>query len=98
MAGRTTTPALQSLGERISVSQRDEILMMQQWLRDHHETVPDPLSHQHMAMEHGRSPDAHARHAHGRADDATGRGARTEFDQLFLTGMIQHHAGARWRW
>lgn len=37
MASRTTTPAMMSLGERISVSQRDEIAMMQQWLREHHE-------------------------------------------------------------
>src|SRR5213083_3646138 len=33
--------ALRALCERIVVGQRDEIVMMQRWLRDQHETVPD---------------------------------------------------------
>src|SRR5207249_2894629 len=33
--------ALRALCERIVVGQRDEIVMMQRWLRDRHETVPD---------------------------------------------------------
>lgn len=93
MATRTTTPALLSLGERIDVSQKDEIAMMQQWLRDHHETVPDPMSHEHMGMDVGDHRMMPGMLSAGQmAKLAAAKGA--EFDQLFLTGMIQHHAGA----
>src|SRR5437879_13561834 len=33
--------ALRALCERIVVGQRDEIVLMQRWLRDRHEAVPD---------------------------------------------------------
>ena len=33
--------SVQTLCERIVVAQRDEIALMQRWLRDRHETVPD---------------------------------------------------------
>jgi uncharacterized protein (DUF305 family) len=36
-------PDLQLLCRRIALSQRDEIAMMQHWLRDRHLAVPDPL-------------------------------------------------------
>lgn len=94
MTGRTKTPTLTSLGERIDVSQKDEIAMMQQWLRDHREAVPDPLTHAHMDMGMGDQrvmmPGmlSKAQMANlAKAKDAA-------FDRLFLTGMIQHHEGA----
>ena len=85
---RTKSEAMRRLGERIEVSQADEIRMMQEWLRDHGQPVPD----------------AHAHHAHGaslmpgmltpedmrRLESASG----AEFDRLFLTYMIRHHQGA----
>ena len=97
MAGRTRTPTLTSLGERINVSQKDEIAMMQQWLRDHGEAVPDPLAHAHMNMDVNMDM--------GEAPMMPGMLSKTQmaelakvtgsaFDRLFLTGMIQHHAGA----
>jgi uncharacterized protein (DUF305 family) len=85
---RTASDAMRRLAERIEVSQRDEIKLMQQWLRDHKQPVTDE----------------HAHHAHGAAlmpgmltpDEmarlAAARGA--EFDRLFLTSMIKHHQGA----
>jgi uncharacterized protein (DUF305 family) len=95
---------IRRLAERIDVSQRDEMAMMQRWLRERGQVVPDPTS----AAEHAE----HADHA---GMDMTGmdmthelmpgmltpaqlaqlgRATRGEFDRLFLTFMIQHHQGA----
>ena len=45
MAGWAPThgasPAVQALCERIVVGQRDEIALMQRWLRERHQPVPD---------------------------------------------------------
>ncbi len=86
------------LAERIDVSQRDEIVFMQRWLRERDERVP-ALAGAHaghtMAMGGG---DDHAMHMPGMltaeqlAQLTAARGA--EFDRLFLTFMIQHHEGA----
>lgn len=85
---RTSSQDMKMLGLRIEVSQKDEIKMMQAWLRDHGESVPDE----------------HALHMHGgklmpgmltpeqMAQLTAARGA--EFDRLFLEFMIQHHEGA----
>ena len=99
---RASRSDLRVLAERIDVSQRDEIALMQQWLRDRGERAPDPDS---MAG-------AHAQHAGHQmpmagADTAMMPGMLTpeqmrrleqargpEFDRLFLTFMIQHHEGA----
>ena len=101
-------PGLQVLCKRIALSQRDEISVMQQWLRKRHLPTPDPL---HMLA-------GHETHVH----DSSGMGmpgmdmgdhpmmmkgmltpeqmrrldaARdSTFDRLYLTGMIRHHEGA----
>lgn len=48
MAGMTPTHGagadIRILAERINVGQRDEIAFMQRWLRDRHETAPDPFA------------------------------------------------------
>lgn len=85
---RTSIPVMKLLGQRIELSQQDEISMMQTWLRARGQALPDP----------------HAMHVPGArlmpgmltADEmqaleaAKGRA----FDRLFLEGMIKHHAGA----
>ncbi|HTR19875.1 MAG TPA: DUF305 domain-containing protein [Gemmatimonadales bacterium] len=77
---------IQTLCARILVSQNDEIAMMQQWLRDRHQEVPDPASHPMAMMMPGMlSPEQLAQ-----LDSARG----PEFDRWFLTFMIQHHQGA----
>jgi len=90
---RTTSPVLRSLGERIEVSQKDEIAMMQQWLREHGQEAPDPLPHIGMDM-----PGHDAAMMPGmltKAQMAALAKARGKaFERLFLTGMIQHHEGA----
>jgi uncharacterized protein (DUF305 family) len=102
MAARTKNKALLKLGERISISQTDEIQFMQQWLRDRGKDVPMDHSHMggdmsHMNME-GMMDMASMPPMPGMLTPqqmkalAAARGAK--FDYLFLTGMIQHHTGA----
>jgi uncharacterized protein (DUF305 family) len=85
--------ALRALCERIVVGQGDEIVLMQRWLRDRHETVPDAgVSHQMMpGMDHAvLMPGMLTSTQLAQLDSARG----PEFDRLFLTFMIQHHLGA----
>ena len=89
------SPSVRVLCERIINAQGDEIALMQQWLRDRRQTVPEakpaPMKMMMNGMMHemmmpgmlspGQMTQLEA--AHG-----------TEFDRLFLTFMIQHHKGA----
>jgi len=86
--------AIQVLCERIVVGQRDEIAVMQGWLRAHREEVPDgdPADTYGMpGMDHGMlmpgmlTPEQLTALDHARDAD---------FDRLFLEGMIMHHRGA----
>jgi len=83
------------LCERIIVSQRDEIALMRDWLRDRGQTVPAAdATHHRMkmgTMEHdmlmpGMLSDAQL----AELDQARG----PAWDRLFLTRMIAHHEGA----
>ena len=83
------------LCERIVVGQRDEIAMMQSWLRDRGETVPDAASTRHRMKMNGVEhdmlmPGMLTDEEMAALDHARG----PEFDRLFLTGMIKHHHGA----
>ncbi len=85
--------SVRALCERIVVAQRDEIAVMQRWLRERHESVPpaDPRGHvmpgmdQPMLMPGMLTPVQMAQ-----LDSARG----AAFDRLFLRFMIQHHQGA----
>ena len=89
----TANKDLQSLGARISSSQTDEIKFMQRWLalRGESLTMPMPdmpgmdMSHSMPLMPGMLSP---------QQMDGLRNAKGTEFDRLFLTGMIQHHNGA----
>src|SRR5256886_4476342 len=85
--------AVRALCERVVVGQRDEIALMQRWLRERHEPVPeaDPA---HITMP-GMDPSPLmsgmlTSEQLAQLDRARG----PEFDRLFLTFMIQHHQGA----
>lgn len=87
-----------TLCDRIINAQRDEIVTMQQWLRDRHQTVPEAtagpmqMSMQGMpGMTHDVLMPGMLTPEQMKALDAA-RGK--DFDRLFLTGMIQHHKGA----
>lgn len=87
------SPSLQALCERIVVAQRDEIGIMQRWLRDRHLSVPeaDPRGLSMPGMDHMMlMPGMLTPEQMSQLDRARG----VDFDRLFLTGMIQHHQGA----
>jgi len=86
---------IRRLCERIINAQTDEIALMQAWLRDRGQPVPEakptPVKMMMGGMMHemmmpGMLTDEQMR----QLDQATGG----EFDRLFLTFMIQHHQGA----
>src|SRR5215831_17725111 len=83
------------LCERIVVAQRDEIAMMQGWLRDRGLPVPDATSTRHKMKMDGVE---HEMLMPGMLSDeemaALDRARGPEFDRLFLEGMIKHHQGA----
>jgi len=83
------------LCERIVVAQRDEIAMMQTWLRDRGQLVPDATSTRHKMKMNGVE---HEMLMPGMLTDeemaALDRARGPEFDRLFLVGMIKHHQGA----
>ena len=83
------------LCERIVVGQRDEIALMQTWLRDRGQPVPDAnATHLRMKMDGAEHdmlmPGMLNADELARLDAARG----TEFDRLFLQAMIRHHEGA----
>ncbi len=96
------SPALRTLAGRIINGQRGEIGLMQRWLRDHDQAVPEVQESGRMAT--GHEAMAHGEGQHGahrmpgmltaeqleRLDAARG----AAWDRLFLTFMIQHHQGA----
>jgi uncharacterized protein (DUF305 family) len=99
ISSHTENKDLRSLGARISSSQSDEIKFMGRWLAARGEAVS-------MAMPGMPDMDMsnHDMAAHPMAlmpgmltpeqMEALRKAKDTEFDHLFLTGMIQHHDGA----
>lgn len=89
------SPSLRTLAERIINAQQDEITLMQQWLRDRGQTVPDatpaPMKMMMGGVEHDMLMPGMLTEAQMKQLDAA---KGTEFDRLFLTFMIQHHRGA----
>jgi uncharacterized protein (DUF305 family) len=81
--------------KKVTLSQHDEIVSMQRWLRDRGLAAPDP-SDPHFGdmpgmpgmkmMMPGMLTDAQLK--------ALDEARDTTFDRLFLTDMIQHHRGA----
>ncbi len=91
ISSRTENKDLRSLGARISSSQSDEIKFMKRWLAARGEPVYLPSvampGMQHpMALMPGMLT--------AEQMEALRKAQTTEFDRLFLTGMMQHHNGA----
>ena len=86
------SPSVAELCRRIVVSQRDEIALMQNWLRDHGQTVPDanPARDTMPGMQHMLMPGMLSAAQLDTLDAARG----PAFDRDFLTYMIMHHRGA----
>ena len=101
---RSRNRKLQALGNRISISQTDEMKYMKQWLEDRGQ--PAPMAHgqmNHAAMGHdmkamagmdmGSMPMMPGMLTPQQMKDLA-KASGPAFDHLFLTGMIQHHTGA----
>jgi uncharacterized protein (DUF305 family) len=86
---------VQTLAGRIINAQMDDIRLMQTWLRDRNQPVPEP-NPKGMPMDMGGMqhemlmPGMLTGEQMSRLDAARG----ADFDRLFLSLMIQHHQGA----
>ena len=96
-------PAIRTLTARIINAQKDEIALMQRWLRDRERPVPEVDPSGRMvgmpagSMEMSGMPDGSMqmpRMLSPQQLDELGRANGQEFDRLFLTYMIQHYNGA----
>ncbi|HUP88808.1 MAG TPA: DUF305 domain-containing protein [Longimicrobiales bacterium] len=95
------SPDIQILCGRVINAQKDEIALMQRWLRQRNLEVPEPkVDDEHAGHDMGAMAGMHA-HEHlmpamltdeqmKQLDAARGK----DFDMLFLKLMIQHHQGA----
>jgi len=91
---------LQAFGDRIAISQTDEIKYMKQWLEDRGKPISMPMKHDMKGMDgmDMKGMDMSMPMMPGMLspqqmkDLEAAKGAA--FDHLFLTGMIQHHTGA----
>jgi len=87
--------AVQTLCGRIINAQHDEIVLMQNWLRDRNQPVPEAKPMPMKMVMNGQVmemllPGMLSDEQMKQLDAAHG----TDFDKLFLRGMIQHHQGA----
>ena len=92
-ASHGASKSLQIFCGRIALGQTAEIGLMQQWLKERLQPVPEPDARgmkmqgmEHYTLMPGMLTDAQM----AQLDSARG----VEFDRLFLTFMIQHHQGA----
>jgi uncharacterized protein (DUF305 family) len=89
------SPAIQTMAARIINAQRDEIALLQTWLRDRGLPVPEakpgPMRMTMNGVEHDMTMPGMLTDAQMQELDAA-RGP--EFDRSFLRLMIQHHQGA----
>ena len=93
---RTASHDMQLLGQRIEISQQDEIKMMQHWLKARGQEAPDPRAMHDMPgmdMPGMSTPMMPGMLTPEQMKElAAAKGAA--FDRLFLEGMIRHHGGA----
>ncbi len=91
----STNPSVRTLAGRIINAQQDEIALMQGWLRDRRQPVPEASPHGMRMTMNGME---HHMRMPGMLDEAelkrlqAARGA--DFDVLFVRSMIRHHEGA----
>jgi uncharacterized protein (DUF305 family) len=85
---RSRSDEMRKLALRIEVSQADEIKMMQDWLKQRGQALPDP--HAHHAPGAPLMPGMLTAEEMARLAASAG----AEFDRLFLEFMIKHHDGA----
>jgi uncharacterized protein (DUF305 family) len=95
IASHTANKDLRLLGARISSSQSDEIKMMKRWLAARGEPLELPSGAMPgMANMPGHAMGLMPGMLTPEQMEALRKAKDSEFDHLFLTGMIQHHNGA----
>ncbi len=102
MESRTENIELLLLGARISHTQADEINFMRHWLETRGEKLSMPemanMDMPGMDMSKHKMSDHHMMLMPGMLSkkqmDDLGKAKGEKFEELFLKGMIQHHAGA----
>jgi uncharacterized protein (DUF305 family) len=95
LKSRSHNPEVQTLGERINISQGDEIRFMHHWLEAH--KIPfDPMGGMDMneGMDMGLDSAPMPGMLTRREMIALEKSVGPEFDHLFLIGMVKHHTGA----
>jgi uncharacterized protein (DUF305 family) len=93
IASHTENKDLRSLGARISSSQSDEIRFMKRWLAGRGDPA-SPAMPEMPGMDMPNQPMLMPGMLTPKQMEALKKAKGAEFDQLFLTGMIQHHNGA----
>ena len=106
---RTQTSAIRQMGLRMEISQKDEIGLMERWLRDRDLEVPewrqvvpgmegaagmDHAGMDHGAMDHGMDHSMMPGMLSPEQMAQLEAARGRDFDRLFLQLMIQHHEGA----
>lgn len=86
--GRTNNELVLAVAQRITLSQDDEIGMMQGWLEDRALEVPDQMAH------HSNGFELMAGMLSTEEMSALEAASGGEFNSLYLEGMIKHHQGA----
>ena len=90
----TQNKNLRTLGARISNSQSDEIKFMKRWLAARGESIPSTMPDMPgMDMSNDKMPLMPGMLTPEQME-ALRKAKGSEFDHLFLVGMIQHHNGA----
>jgi len=94
---RGKSPALKSFGEKISISQTDEIGFMKRWLESRGKSTTMEMDHSHMSAAEMKNMNMNMLMPGmltPQQMSALTKARGAQFDHLFLTGMIQHHGGA----
>lgn len=93
-ADRAVDPRVRAVAERIDAAQGPEIWLMAGWLAERSIDVPSPEEdpHDYDHSEHGHDPMVGLLSDDEMAALADADG--TDFDRLFLAGMVRHHEGA----
>ena len=98
IASRTQNKKLRLLGTKIANSQLDEMKLMRNWLESRGESTEHKMPEMDMSSSHAHASSSHEMLMPGMLTkqqmDALKDAKGSEFDRLFLTGMIQHHNGA----
>src|SRR6266404_6239658 len=89
----TQNKELRLLGARISKSQSDEIEFMKRWLTARGESI-SPAMPAMTGMDMSNHPMLMPGMLTAKQMETLKKANGVEFDQLFLTGMVQHHNGA----